>query len=73
MFDWDPQKAKANQLKHGVSFEEAATAFLDEKLLRNSAGRLLKKNSEARRATNRRAEAYSDGTAERGNRAQRSI
>src|SRR5215510_12848844 len=29
MFDWDPQKAKANQLKHGVSFEEAATAFLD--------------------------------------------
>jgi len=29
MFDWDPQKAQANQLKHGVSFEEAATAFLD--------------------------------------------
>ena len=29
MFDWDPQKAEANQLKHGVSFEEAATAFLD--------------------------------------------
>ena len=29
MFDWDPQKAKANQLKHGVSFEEGATAFLD--------------------------------------------
>jgi uncharacterized DUF497 family protein len=28
MFDWDPQKAKANQLKHGVSFEEAATDFL---------------------------------------------
>ena len=29
MFDWDPQKAQVNQLKHGVSFEEAATAFLD--------------------------------------------
>jgi uncharacterized DUF497 family protein len=29
MFDWDPEKATANQLKHGVSFEEAATAFLD--------------------------------------------
>ena len=29
MFDWDPQKARANQLKHGVPFEEAATAFLD--------------------------------------------
>ena len=29
MFDWDPRKAKANQFKHGVSFEEATTAFLD--------------------------------------------
>ena len=29
MFDWDPRKARANRLKHGVSFEEAATAFLD--------------------------------------------
>jgi uncharacterized DUF497 family protein len=29
MFDWDPQKARANQLKHGVSFEEAITAFFD--------------------------------------------
>ena len=29
MFDWDPRKAKTNRLKHGVSFEEAATAFLD--------------------------------------------
>lgn len=29
MFDWDPQKAKGNRLKHGVTFEEAATAFLD--------------------------------------------
>jgi uncharacterized DUF497 family protein len=29
-FDWDPRKARANQLKHGVSFDEAKTAFLDE-------------------------------------------
>jgi uncharacterized protein len=29
MVDWDPQKAQTNQLKHGVSFEEATTAFLD--------------------------------------------
>jgi uncharacterized DUF497 family protein len=29
-FDWDPRKDRANQLKHGVSFDEAKTAFLDE-------------------------------------------
>jgi uncharacterized protein len=29
MLDWDPRKAKVNRLKHGVSFEEAATAFLN--------------------------------------------
>lgn len=28
-FTWDPQKAKANLHKHGVSFDEAATTFLD--------------------------------------------
>lgn len=28
-FDWDPKKAKANLRKHGVSFDEAATTFLD--------------------------------------------
>lgn len=26
-FEWDPEKAKANLSKHGVSFEEAVTAF----------------------------------------------
>ena len=26
-FDWDPRKAAANAQKHGVSFEEARTAF----------------------------------------------
>lgn len=29
-YEWDAQKARQNQLKHGVSFEEAMTAFLDE-------------------------------------------
>lgn len=28
-FDWDDNKAKANLLKHGVSFEEAKTVFDD--------------------------------------------
>ena len=29
-FLWDPDKEKANRIKHGVSFEEAQTAFYDE-------------------------------------------
>jgi uncharacterized DUF497 family protein len=29
VFDWDPPKAAINLEKHGVSFEEACTAFLD--------------------------------------------
>lgn len=28
-FEWDPKKERANQRKHGVPFEEAATVFLD--------------------------------------------
>jgi len=28
-FDWDPKKAEANLRKHGVSFDEGATVFLD--------------------------------------------
>lgn len=28
-FDWDPAKATANLRKHGVSFEEARSAFED--------------------------------------------
>lgn len=30
-FSWDPAKARQNIKKHGVSFEEAQTAFLDER------------------------------------------
>ena len=28
-FEWDAEKARANILKHGVTFEEAAVAFTD--------------------------------------------
>jgi uncharacterized protein len=30
MFEWDTRKDKANIKKHGVSFEEARSAFFDE-------------------------------------------
>ena len=29
IFEWDLKKAKTNLEKHGVSFEEASTAFKD--------------------------------------------
>lgn len=29
-FEWDETKNRSNRRKHGVSFEEARTAFLDE-------------------------------------------
>ena len=29
MFEWDPRKAEANAAKHGVSFDDATTVFLD--------------------------------------------
>ena len=29
IFEWDKRKAKANDAKHGVSFEEASTVFGD--------------------------------------------
>ena len=28
-FEWNPEKAKSNRRKHGVSFEQAATVFQD--------------------------------------------
>jgi uncharacterized protein len=30
VFEWDEGKNRANRKKHGVSFEEAHSAFLDE-------------------------------------------
>lgn len=32
-FEWDPKKAKSNEKKHGVSFEEAQSVFFDEQAL----------------------------------------
>ena len=32
-FDWDSRKNAANQREHGISFEEATTAFSDEQAL----------------------------------------
>ena len=29
-FEWDPKKSRLNKARHGVSFEEAKTAFFDE-------------------------------------------
>lgn len=29
-FEWDERKNAQNRLKHGISFEEAQTVFLDE-------------------------------------------
>ena len=29
MFEWDPRKAVANADKHGVTFDDAVTVFLD--------------------------------------------
>lgn len=29
-FEWDARKASENQRKHGISFEEAKSAFFDE-------------------------------------------
>jgi uncharacterized DUF497 family protein len=33
VFEWDPRKAEANAAKHGVSFDEAVTVFLDSNAL----------------------------------------
>ena len=32
-FDWDKPKSTSNQKKHGISFEEAQTVFVDENAL----------------------------------------
>jgi len=32
-FEWDPRKARSNERKHGVSFEEARSVFFDEEAL----------------------------------------
>ena len=32
-FEWDSKKARSNERKHGVSFEEAESVFFDEQAL----------------------------------------
>ncbi len=32
-FEWNPNKAKTNKAKHGISFEDAATVFKDSRAL----------------------------------------
>ena len=36
VFEWDPRKAEANAAKHGVTFDEAVTVFLDPDALDGS-------------------------------------
>ncbi len=33
-FEWDGAKSRQNRRKHGVTFEEAQSAFLDERAIR---------------------------------------
>lgn len=33
-FEWDESKSRTNKRKHGVSFDEAQTVFLDENAIR---------------------------------------
>ena len=33
LFDWDENKDQINQIKHGISFDEASTVFYDERAL----------------------------------------
>jgi uncharacterized DUF497 family protein len=33
-FEWDEKKSRENKRRHGVSFEEAQTVFLDENAIR---------------------------------------
>ena len=35
-FEWDDAKSRQNKRKHGVSFEEAQSAFVDERAIRFS-------------------------------------
>ena len=36
MFEWDARKAAANATKHGVTFDDAVTAFIDANALDGS-------------------------------------
>jgi uncharacterized DUF497 family protein len=32
-FEWNPNKAKVNKKKHGITFEQASTIFLDPRMI----------------------------------------
>jgi hypothetical protein len=53
-FEWDGRKASQKQRKHGVSFEEARTAFLDEN------GRLVIRIISARKADKSERRQYAE-------------
>lgn len=62
-FSWDPAKARANLRKHGVSFEEARSVFLDELAVQffndgNSEGEEVIRIISARRATRNESAHY---------------
>jgi hypothetical protein len=40
VFEWDPRKARANADKHGVTFDDAVTVFVDPKALDGPPGTL---------------------------------
>jgi len=42
-FEWDPEKARINELKHGVSFSEACCIFSDKSALSILNGEHLQK------------------------------
>jgi uncharacterized DUF497 family protein len=46
VFEWDPRKAEANAAKHGVTFDNVVTVFLDPDALDGSD--LLHSSTESR-------------------------
>ena len=45
-FEWDKEKEKSNIKKHGLSFKEAATVFLDESAIIFDIRSILKKRKD---------------------------
>ena len=63
-FEWDVKKAQQNLQKHGVSFEEAQTVFLDESAIiqgaRDEEGIRPRKNEESLKSIRKAAEKAND-------------
>ena len=60
VFGWDPRKAEANAAKHGVSFDEAVTVFLDPEAFDGPGPAALfgRSTTSAARAIGRRTRAH---------------